>query len=83
VSQFDPTPERPEVAARSATFGTREPGDDFYCLRYSVWYPTIDCAFRTLHRTSGGCLNCDQGRFNLRRHAAALRGSRWSGPRAD
>lgn len=54
----------------------RIPGDDFVCLRYRVWYPSIDCAIRTRFRTAPGCLNCDQGRFNLRRHAAALHGIR-------
>ena len=47
--------------------------DDFYCLRYSVWYPSLDCAYRTKFRTAPGCLNCDQGRFNLKRHADAFR----------
>ena len=51
----------------------RLPGDDFFCLRYQVWYPSLDCAVRTKFRTSPGCLDCDQGRFNLHRHAAALR----------
>ena len=50
----------------------REPGDDFFCLRFRVWYPSVDCAFRTLHETCPGCLNCEQGRFNLKRHRAAL-----------
>ena len=50
----------------------RAPEDDFFCVRYQVWYPSFDCAVRTRFRTSGGCLNCDQGRFNERRHATAL-----------
>jgi len=50
----------------------REPGDDFFCQRYQLWYRSIDCAIRTRYRTSGGCANCDQGRFNLRRHAGTL-----------
>jgi len=55
------------------TRGTyRAPEDDFFCLRYGVWYPSFDCAVRTRYRTSGGCLDCDQGRFNLKRHAPAL-----------
>ena len=54
----------------------RDPEDDFFCLRYDVWYPSLDCAFRTRFETSPGCRNCDQGRFNLRRHGAALRGMR-------
>lgn len=60
--------------------GPRDPGDDFYCLRYGVWYPSMDCAFRTRFRTSPGCAGCEQGRFNLRRHGVALRGVRWTGP---
>ena len=52
-------------------------GDDFFCLRYRVWYPSFDCAIRTRFETSAGCLRCDQGRFNLKRHAVALRGVRW------
>ncbi len=51
--------------------------DDFYCLRYRVWYPSLDCAVRTKYETCAGCLKCDQGRFNLRRHADALYGLRF------
>jgi hypothetical protein len=51
----------------------RLPGDDFYCLRYGVWYPSLDCAFRTKYQTSPGCARCDQGVFNLKRHHEALR----------
>lgn len=50
----------------------RETEDDFHCLRFNVQYPSLDCAYRTKFKTCGGCLNCDQGRFNLRRHAQAL-----------
>ena len=50
----------------------RGPEDDFFCVRYQVWYPSFDCAVRTRFRTSEGCLQCDQGRFNEHRHAAAL-----------
>lgn len=59
--------------------GTRDPGDDFFCLRYQVWYPSYDCAFRTHFRTAPGCSDCEQGRFNLKRHAAAVRLERWNG----
>ena len=52
----------------------RLPGDDFFCLRYEVWYPSMDCAIRTKYRTCNGCLDCDQGRFNLKRHEIVLRG---------
>ena len=51
----------------------RDPQDDFYCLRYGVWYRSLDCAFRTRFKTSAGCFACEQGRFNLKRHRAALR----------
>lgn len=61
----------------------RDDEDDFFCLRYQVWYPSHDCAIRTKYRTSGGCLNCDQGRFNLKRHAASLRGYRFPTPIED
>jgi hypothetical protein len=50
----------------------RDPGDDFYCLRYGVWYPSFDCAYRTKFRTCPGCAACEQGRFNLQRHRLAL-----------
>lgn len=49
-----------------------EPGDDFFCLRFQVWYSSFDCAFRTRYRTCPGCACCEQGRFNLQRHRRAL-----------
>ena len=55
----------------------RGPEDDFFCLRYRVWYPSIDCAVRTKFKTCGGCLDCDQGRFNLKRHLVTLGGRRF------
>jgi hypothetical protein len=55
----------------------RDAEDDFFCLRYQVWYPSVDCAFRTKFRTCDGCRDCEQGRFNLKRHAARLRGHRF------
>jgi hypothetical protein len=57
------------VASRCAY---RAPEDDFFCLRYQVWYPSFECAVRTRYRTSPGCLRCEQGRFNLKRHAPEL-----------
>ena len=57
--------------------GSPAQGDDFFCIRYRVWYPSFDCAIRTRFHTSEGCRRCDQGRFNLKRHAAELRGIRW------
>lgn len=50
----------------------RDPEDDFFCLRFEVWYSSLDCAVRTKFRTCEGCMNCEQGRFNLKRHASAL-----------
>jgi len=49
-----------------------ENGCDFFCLRFGVWYASADCAYRTRFKTFEGCRNCDQGRFNLKRHAASL-----------
>jgi hypothetical protein len=50
----------------------RDPDDDFFCLRYQVWYPSRDCAFRSKFKTFPGCLDCEQGRFNLKRHESNL-----------
>ncbi len=54
----------------------RDPEDDFFCLRYQVWYPSFDCATRTKFRTCEGCRDCEQGRFNLKRHRSELRTTR-------
>ena len=59
--------------SREAGRVQRDAGDDFFCLRFQVWYPSFDCAIRTRFETCDGCLNCEQGRFNLKRHRAALR----------
>jgi len=56
----------------TAETSQRDAADDFFCLRYQVWYPSVDCAFRTRHRTCEGCNDCEQGRFNLKRHAPTL-----------
>jgi len=64
-------------APQAIPVGRRCADDDFFCLRYRVWYPSYDCAIRTKFHTSEGCLRCDQGRFNLKRHASSLRGIRW------
>ena len=67
------SPERPQPARdETPACAARDPEDDFFCLRFGVWYPSVDCAFRTLHRTCGGCNDCEQGRFNLKRHRATL-----------
>ena len=57
---------------RTSACSHRAPDDDFFCLRYQVWYCSFDCAWRTKFRTSPGCDECDQGRFNLKRHRAHL-----------
>jgi hypothetical protein len=62
---------------QSIPAGPKDARDDFFCLRFRVWYPSEDCAFRTRYRTSPGCLACDQGRFNLARHAGSLPRLRW------
>ena len=53
------------------------PGCDFFCLRFRVWYASEDCAYRTTFQTYAGCRNCDQGRFNLKRHGGAVPRRRW------
>jgi hypothetical protein len=63
-----------------ARIAARDADDDFFCLRFQVWYPSFDCAVRTKFRTCPGCLNCEQGRFNLKRHGAALHNVRWNSP---
>ena len=52
--------------------GLRGLEDDFFCLRFRVWYPSFDCAIRTRYRTCPSCRDCEQGRFNLKRHASGL-----------
>lgn len=70
-------PDRTVTGDVSERPGPRELADDFYCLRFQVHYPSIDCAIRTKYRTCAGCLDCDQGRFNFARHERALRGVRF------
>ena len=53
--------------------GYRSPDDDFFCEKYGVWYPMRDCNVRVVQRTFEGCVNCFQGRVNLR----------WLHPRAE
>jgi len=50
----------------------RETRDDFFCLRHGVWYNSVDCAYRTKFHTCPSCENCEQGRFNHKRHNDAL-----------
>ena len=68
----DQNRELPHHAAARMRCDYRHPEDDFFCNRFQVWYPSLDCAFRTRFRTSDGCLDCEQGRFNLKRHSREL-----------
>jgi hypothetical protein len=77
MATLEPDDEIDDGAADPVPAGSPEPGDDFFCIRYRVWYPSFDCAIRTRFQTAPGCLRCDQGRFNLKRHATAVRGVRW------
>ena len=76
MKTFDPDDGADDAHAPTPA-GSRSVEDDFFCIRYRIWYPSYDCAIRTRFRTSDGCLRCDQGRFNLKRHAEALRSVRW------
>ncbi len=71
VSRLDPLPALP-LSKEGIACRHRGPEDDFFCLRYQVWYPSLDCAVRTRYKTCAGCLDCDQGRFNLKRHEREL-----------
>ncbi len=77
METLDPDEDADDALPGPMPAGRRGSDDDFICIRYRVWYPSYDCAIRTRFRTAAGCLRCDQGRFNLKRHAAALRGVRW------
>jgi len=68
---------------RPSALSHRDPGDDFICLRYQVWYPSLDCAIRTRYRTCPGCLSCEQGLFNLKRHSDAVSRMRFVSPDRD
>jgi hypothetical protein len=58
---IDPDDDVLDDASGPIPCGPRDTADDFFCLRYRVWYPSTDCAVRTKFRTSPGCLACDQG----------------------
>jgi len=70
VSEIDPTTRTGGPTPLRCLY--RTPEDDFFCLRYQLWYPSFDCAVRTRFQTANGCLECDQGRFNMKRHRQAL-----------
>jgi len=75
-----PKPYRDELADRPRRCEHRGPEDDFFCIRYQVWYPSFDCALRTAYRTAPGCRDCEQGLFNHKRHGEALKWSRFRTP---
>lgn len=55
----------------------RQPGDDFYCFKYQIWYRKQDCTFRHYFRTFAGCADCEQGAHNLRGRSSPPRIPRW------
>lgn len=57
----------------------KAPDDDFFCWKFQIWYPSIDCAYRNLHRTCAPCAECAQGQRNLERRAADLASRHWFG----
>ena len=73
-------PEALELQMDSVGEAGAESSDDFTCLRYAVSYNSFDCAIRTEFRTASGCLRCEQGRFNRKRHASALKRVRYPLP---
>jgi len=55
----------------------RSEEDDFYCWKYGIWYPSIDCAYRVKFNTFRGCAGCNQGKMNLKTHEWNLRKMKW------
>ncbi|HET9480794.1 MAG TPA: hypothetical protein VFP98_03485 [Candidatus Polarisedimenticolia bacterium] len=53
--------------------GLKGPHDDFFCHKYQVWYRVEDCVYRGRNRTFAGCVNCFQGRLNMRSVEKGLR----------
>jgi hypothetical protein len=62
--------------------GTRGPDDDFFCLKYQVWYRLEDCVYRGRNRTFSGCVNCFQGFLNIRSHEKGVAAPLIQAPRA-
>ncbi len=60
----------------------KAPDDDFFCWKFQIWYPSLDCAYRNLHRTCAPCADCAQGSRNLERRATDLASRHWFGERA-
>ncbi|HYV84531.1 MAG TPA: hypothetical protein VFB49_01335 [Patescibacteria group bacterium] len=49
---------------------------DFYCWKFGVWYNVMDCCYRHDQRTFEGCIDCGQGRGNLRQNLDRYRARR-------
>ena len=56
-----------------AAEGTRGPFDDFFCIKYQVWYRLEDCVYRGVNKTFSGCVNCFQGHLNIRSRETGAR----------
>jgi hypothetical protein len=72
-----PTPRRRRSGTLRCTYKGND--DDFFCWKFQLWYPSIDCAYRVQHRTCSPCADCAQGRRNLERRAPDLSRRRWIG----
>ena len=55
-----------QTSSPAAAVGTRTPQDDFFCHKYRVWYRVEDCVYRGRNKTFAGCVDCFQGRLNIR-----------------
>jgi hypothetical protein len=56
---------------------TYRPTDaDFYCWKFGVWYNLMDCNYRHHGQTYEGCVDCGQGRSNLRQNLGRFRAGR-------
>jgi hypothetical protein len=68
-----PTSNAESAAGKGVLEGTRGPDDDFFCHKYQVWYRVEDCVYRGTNKTFTGCVNCFQGRLNIRSHEKGLK----------
>lgn len=69
-------PSRREGSMRCTYRGAE---DDFFCWKFQLWYPSLDCAYRVRHRTCAPCSDCAQGRRNLERRSEDLDRRRFIG----
>lgn len=77
----DSAPVRSGAGSLRCTY--KAPEDDFFCWKFQLWYPMIDCAYRNFYRTCTPCANCAQGHRNLERRAVDLAQRRWFGDPAS